>query len=57
MPEKRAYEKKQGYLSFRLSEQKMYGITIICFILLNLVLGMMSQPIVHIIEIGLQNFS
>ena len=27
------------------------------FILLNLVLGMMSQPIVHIIEIGLQNFS
>ena len=57
VPEKRAYEKKQGYLSFRLSEQKMYGITIICFILLNLVLGMMSQPIVHIIEIGLQNFS
>ena len=35
----------------------MYGIAIICFILLNLVLGMMSQPIVHIIEIGLQNFS
>ena len=57
VPEKQAYEKKQGYLFFRLSEQKLYGITIICFILLNLVLGMMSQPIVHIIEIGLQNFS
>ena len=57
VPEDPAFEKQQGYLFFHISRQKLYGLTIICFIALNLVLGMMSQPIVHIIEIGLQNFS
>ena len=57
VPEDPAFEKHQGYLFFHISRQKLYGLTIICFIALNLVLGMMSQPIVHIIEIGLQNFS
>ena len=57
VPEDPAFEKQQGYLFFHISRQKLYGLTIICFIALNLVLGMMSQPIVHIIGIGLQNFS
>ena len=57
VPENKKYEKKQGYLFFMVSEQKLYAGTIICFIVVNLVLGMMSEPIVHIIEVGLQNFS
>ena len=57
VPEDPAFETKQGYLFFQVSRQKLYSLTIICFIVLNLILGMMSQPIVHMIEIGLQNFS
>lgn len=57
VPEDPAYEKKQKYMSMKLCYQKRYGFTIICFIVLNLILGMMSQPIVRIITVGLRNFS
>ena len=37
-------------------KEKGYAVTICLFILLNIVLGMSSQPIVEWIEAGLANF-
>ena len=37
-------------------QQKLYTFAIIWFILINLVLGMMSEPIIGIIENGLIHF-
>ena len=37
-------------------QQRLYTHTIILFILINLVLGMMSEPIIGIIETGLIHF-
>ena len=36
---------------------KVYGITLICFIVLNVILGMCSQPIVDLIRSGLNMFA
>jgi len=47
---------KKGFFCLHFAEQKLYGVTIILFILVNLVLGMMSKPIIRIIEQGLHNF-
>ena len=38
-------------------DEKVYAFTICLFILLNIVLGMMSQPIVDLIKTGLENFA
>lgn len=49
--------REKGYFSLKLPEQKLYCLTIVLFILVNLVLGMMSQPILRLIEEGLRNFA
>lgn len=38
-------------------EQKLFGAAIVMFIIVNLVLGMTSQPIIEFIEVGLHNFA
>ncbi len=56
VPEKQNVEAKKGYFRMTAGQQKLYTLTIIWFILINLVLGMMSEPILHIIQTGLIYF-
>jgi len=49
--------REKGYFCLRLPEQKLYSVTIVLFILVNLILGMTSQPIIALIEQGLRNFA
>lgn len=56
VPEKQNVEAKKGYFRMTAGQQKLYTLTIILFILINLVLGMMSEPILHIIQTGLIHF-
>ncbi|MEY8522042.1 proton-conducting transporter membrane subunit [Lachnospiraceae bacterium 38-10] len=56
-PEDPAVEKEKGFYSIRWDEQKLYTATIILFVVLNLILGMNSRPVIHLIETGLANFA
>lgn len=56
-PEKKSTEKKKGFFVRQWKQQKLYSVTIVLFIILNMVLGMMSQPIIKLIETGLHNFA
>ena len=56
VPEKREVEAEKGNFTMKAGQQRLYTITIILFILINLVLGMMSEPIIGIIETGLIHF-
>ena len=47
----------KGYFCLRFPQQKLYGVTVILFILVNLILGMTSQPIIALIEQGLKHFA
>lgn len=47
----------KGYFSLKFSRQKLYCLTIVLFILVNLILGMTSQPVIRLIEEGLRNFA
>lgn len=49
--------REKGYFCLKFPEQKLYCITIVLFILVNLILGMASQPIIALIEQGLRNFA
>ena len=49
--------REKGYFSLRFPEQKLYCVTIVLFILVNLILGMTSQPIIALIEQGLFHFA
>ena len=49
--------REKGYFSLKFPEQKLYSITIVLFIIVNLILGMYSQPIIRLIEEGLRNFA
>ncbi len=55
-PADRAVMQEKGYFSLHFREQHLYCITIFLFILVNLILGLNSQPILSIIETGLRNF-
>ena len=56
-PEKQSVVEEKGYYSISWEKQKLYTLTIILFVILNLILGMNSQPIIHLIETGLANFA
>lgn len=56
VPENREVEAQKGYFQMKAGQQRLYTLTIILFILINLVLGMMSEPIIGIIETGLIHF-
>ena len=49
--------REKGYFSLKFPEQKLYCLTICLFIIVNLILGMTSQPIIRLIEEGLRNFA
>ena len=49
--------REKGYFNLKFPEQKLYCLTIVLFILVNLILGMNSQPIIRLIEEGLRNFA
>ena len=55
-PADKAVIRKKGYFSLCFPEQQLYCMTITLFILVNLILGLNSQPIMSIIETGLHNF-
>lgn len=48
---------EKGYEKIHFKQQKIYAVAIVLFIILNLVLGMTSQPIIELIEQGLQHFA
>ena len=49
-------EKEKGFYRITCKEQKIYTLSIILFIGLNLVLGLSSEPILQLIKEGLHNF-
>lgn len=57
VPENRKVIKEKGYYSVTAGKQKMYTAAIGFFTILNLTLGMLSGPIIHVIQIGLGNFA
>ncbi len=50
-------EKEKGFCRIIFREQKLYTITIILFIVVNLILGLTSQPIIQLIKEGLLHFA
>ena len=48
-------ENKYECITFK--DMKLYAVTLVCFIVLNVILGVSSQPIVDLIEQGLAMFS
>ena len=56
-PEDPVVEEAKGFYSIRWDKQKLYTVTIILFVVLNLILGMNSKPVIHLIETGLANFA
>ena len=55
-PANREEVEKKGYFSLKFPQQKLYCGTIVLFILVNLILGMASQPIISLIGEGLHHF-
>lgn len=49
--------REKGYFCLKFREQKLYCATIVLFVVVNLILGMNSQPIIRLIEQGLRNFA
>lgn len=56
-PEDAAVVEEKGYYSISWDKEKLYVVTILLFVILNLILGMNSQPIIRLIETGLANFA
>lgn len=50
-------EKRPDYETITVKDEKVYAVTIILFMILNVCLGMMSQPIVNWILAGLRMFA
>ena len=48
---------EKGYFSLKFPQQRLYCLTIILFIAVNLILGMASQPIIGLITEGLHHFA
>ena len=49
--------KEKGFITVHSKEQKLYSLTIVLFIILNLLLGMASQPVITFIQTGLRYFN
>ncbi|MDE5598934.1 MAG: sodium:proton antiporter, partial [Lachnospiraceae bacterium] len=56
-PEKREVVINKGFEDIHISEQPAKSIALICFIVLNLLLGVSSEPVINLIEQGLQMFA
>ena len=56
-PEKREVVVGKGFEEIHIWEQPAKSIALICFIVLNLLLGLSSEPVINLIEQGLQMFA
>lgn len=55
-PEAKHVEDEKGFYRITWKNQKWYSLTIVLFIIVNLILGVSSQPIIELIKEGLHNF-
>ncbi len=55
MPEELVQER--GFVRLHFREQKLFAVTMVLFIIVNLFLGSSSQPVLRLIEQGLHHFS
>ena len=55
-PEKKTVEEEKGFYRITCGKQRSYTVTIILFVIVNLILGLSSQPIIELIQEGLRNF-
>jgi len=55
-PESVEVENSKGFIRVAVKDRKLYGITITLFIILNVLLGVCSRPILEWIQMGLGNF-
>ncbi len=55
-PQSIEVEKEKGFFRIVCNEQKLYSVTIVLFIVVNVILGVNSQPILELISKGLNNF-
>jgi multicomponent Na+:H+ antiporter subunit D len=56
-PQSLDWERENGFYRIGGSRQKLYTLTIVLFIVLNLIFGVSSQPILELIKDGLHHFS
>jgi len=56
-PANRQEVREKGYFCLKFKEQKLYSVTVVLFVLVNLILGMTSQPILALIAEGLRHFA
>jgi len=54
IPEK---EINDRYYTIKMSEQKLYSLALVLFIILNIALGMFSNQVLNLIKVGLEMFS
>ena len=55
MPITAEEEQEKGYFRMTYKEQKIYTVTIVLFVILNMILGLNSEPIIQLIKTGLAN--
>ena len=55
-PVEREIIQNKGYFSIEFAQQPLYCVSIVLFIVVNLILGVTSQPVIQGIETGLRNF-
>lgn len=56
-PEKKEIEEAKGFYRISWRKQKWYTLSIVIAIVLNIILGVVSQPIIELIVDGLHNFA
>ena len=56
-PEHGRYDGREGFAKIHTKDQPEYMVTVILFIVLNVVLGLLSSPILKLIETGLDSFA
>ncbi|MDD6812201.1 MAG: proton-conducting transporter membrane subunit [Lachnospiraceae bacterium] len=56
-PEKREVIQEKGFDDIAFWEQPVKSAALVCFIVLNVFLGLSSEPVIHLIQIGLSMFA
>jgi multicomponent Na+:H+ antiporter subunit D len=57
VPARKEEVQAKGYFCLHFAQQKVYTVTVVLFVLVNLILGMTSQPIIALIADGLHHFA
>lgn len=56
-PEKKSVIKKKNFVNIKMKDQPLKSVVLICFIILNLILGLCSEPIIKLFQQGLEMFA